>query len=94
MGVEERADPEAPETGALDSESPEAEFSQLEATETETPPSEATGFLVLPEAEPEAVVGGQTFKFPLLQGYRLNACLYQQEGCGEEAIGYTQAAPE
>ena len=76
---------EAPETGALDSESPEAEFSQLEAPETETPPSEATGFLVLPEAEPEAVVAGQTFKFPLLQGYRLNACLYQQEGCGEEA---------
>ncbi len=27
----------------------------------------------------------QTFKFPLLQGYRLSACLYQQEDCGEPA---------
>jgi hypothetical protein len=39
----------------------------------------------LPESEPDAVVAGQAFKYPLLKGYRLNACLYQQEGCGEEA---------
>jgi len=39
----------------------------------------------LPETEPDAGDARQTFKFPLLQGYRLSACLYQQEGCGEPA---------
>ncbi len=35
---------------------------------------------------------GQAFKYPLLKGYRLNACLYQQEGCGEEAASEWCAA--
>jgi hypothetical protein len=81
---------EVPEAGELEAGTPEAEAPLLEAPlleapEAETPQSETTGFLVLPESEPEAVAAGQTIKYPLLQGYRLNACLYQQEGCGEEA---------
>jgi hypothetical protein len=73
------------EAGTPDAEAPQLEAPQLEAPELETPQSETTGFLALPESEPEAVVAGQTFKYPLLQGFRLNACLYQQEDCGEEA---------
>ena len=50
-------------------------------TAVEEPPQEAQA-----EAEEEAVTLGQTFELPLLQGYRLNYCLYQQdEGCGQEA---------
>ncbi len=74
-----------PAAVTLEAVIPEAETPQLEAPEAETPQADTTGFLVLPEAEPEAVDAGQTFKFPLLQGYRLNACFYQQEGCGEAA---------
>jgi hypothetical protein len=76
---------EALELEALELETLELEALELEALELETPQSETTGFLALPESEPEAVVAGQTFKYPLLQGFRLNACLYQQEDCGEEA---------
>ncbi len=79
-----------PPAGELEAGTPEAEIPLLEAPEAETPQPETpqpgtTGFLVLPESEPDAIVAGQTFKYPLLQGYRLNACLYQREDCGEEA---------
>jgi hypothetical protein len=79
-----------PTAGELEAGTPEAEIPLLEAPEAETPQPETpqpgtTGFLVLPESEPDAIVAGQTFKYPLLQGYRLNACLYQREDCGEEA---------
>ncbi len=70
---------------------------------TESAPEESnapeTGFLVAPESEPDAGSVGQTFKYPLLQGYRLNACLSGTEGCGEaaasawcEAKGYAGGA--
>ena len=79
-----------PTAGELEAGTPEAEIPLLEAPEAETPQPETpqpgtTGFLVLPESEPDAIVAGQTFKYPLLQGYRLNACLYHEEDCGEEA---------
>jgi hypothetical protein len=56
-----------------------------ETPESAPPPAGTTGFLVLPENQPDAADARQTFKFPLLQGYRLSACLYQQEDCGEPA---------
>jgi hypothetical protein len=66
----------------------EAPAEQTPAEETapdETTKDATTGFLVLPEDAPESEDGAKSFKFPLLQGYRLSACLYQQQDCGEPA---------
>ncbi len=64
----------------------QSDVAQSETTQRETPQSDTSDFLVLPEAEEEAVAVGQSFELPLLQGYRLNFCLYRQdEGCGQEA---------
>lgn len=79
----EAAEPATSEAPALEFAIPETETPESGAAEPSQP--ETAGFLVLPETEPEALSSGQTFTFPLLQGYRLNACLYQSEGCGEAA---------
>jgi hypothetical protein len=57
-----------------------------------------TGALVLPESPAPAAGETQTFRFPLLQGYRLNHCLTGRKDCGGpaaskwcEARGYTRA---
>jgi len=72
-------EPETPEPATPEPATPELETSDPAASEPET-----AGFLVLPEPEADTS-GGQTFEFPLLQGYRLSACLYERESCGEAA---------
>jgi len=72
------------------SEPPEAETTEQAPNQGapaagESGQDEATGFLVLPETESEAEDAVRTFKFPLLQGYRLSACLYGRDDCGEPA---------
>jgi hypothetical protein len=92
----EESEVETPQVQIAQSETVQSETVQPDTTQSETvqsvtPQSETTqsdtsGFLVLPEAEEKAVSVGETFTLPLLQGYRLNFCLYQQdEGCGQEA---------
>ena len=81
----ETAEPETVEATTEASEAQEPEAPNLESSEPETTEPETAGFLVLPDPEPEAASAGQTFEFPLLQGYRLSACLYKSEGCGEAA---------
>ncbi len=48
---------------------------------------------------PEAPVGSLTFEYPLLQGYRLHACVAGDRDCGEAAatawckgLGFRKAA--
>lgn len=81
-GVAAAEPPEAEEPAAA---APAPSSAGTETPEAETPEAETTGFLVLPETEPKPADARETFKFPLLQGYRLSACLYQREDCGEPA---------
>lgn len=73
---------EAAEQAALESVADAEPETAPDSASDEAP---ATGFLVLPESEPDAGTVGQTFKYPLLQGYRLSNCLYAKEDCGEPA---------
>jgi len=66
-------------------EAPQDEAAPEQTAPDETAPEDTTGFLVLPEGSPETGDGAKTFKFPLLQGYRLSTCLYNQKDCGEPA---------
>jgi hypothetical protein len=65
------------------------------------PETVQTGLLISPEAPqaPVAPSGSQTFEFPLLQGYRLHACLSGDRDCGDPAasewcrgLGFSSAA--
>jgi hypothetical protein len=81
----EVAETHAAGTETSDADTTEPAPNQGAPAAGESGQDEATGFLVLPESDSDAEDAARTFKFPLLQGYRLSACLYGREDCGEPA---------
>ncbi len=95
----EAAAPEAaaPEAAAPEAAAPEAATPEATApAQLEIPPSGGfeesaasvelqTGALVLPESPAPPTGETQTFRYPLLQGYRLNHCLTGRKDCGGPA---------
>ena len=81
---EPTAEPDAPVSTSLSTTLAEQEGA-TQSTATQEAGAIQTGLLIPPAGVPKATAGSRTFQFPLLQGYRLDACKSGTKDCGEPA---------